>query len=414
MNTLDRLLQKLDEKQAEMARLDNAYAGKSPMAYLSPEAKEALGERMGHMGSNIPRLAVTCLTERLRVIGFKTNGTRDDALWATWLRNDLDQWATTAHREALALGRAYALVWVDRLGRATVSVESARQVAHITDPGTREIVAAVKRWETPTSTEAVVFEPDLITRYRADSIGAVAGFKTVEVLANPVGEVVVTPFVNTDRLLDVDGRSEMEDLLPLADAQNKALADMMVGSEYYARPRRWASGIELEERPVLDKDGNDTGETKSVNPFPESDRMMISEAVDAKFGSLPAADLGSYKAVIAVLQEQISAVSALPGHYLGIMANQPASAEANRTAEASLTARAAARQATFGRSWERVMRHVIAVETGADPDLTAPEVMWADPATRSIAQDADAVAKLAQANIITPDEGRDRINVEGN
>ena len=30
---------------------------------------------------------------------------------------------------------------------------------------------------------------------------------------------------------------------------------MMVTSEYVGRPRRWATGIELTEEPVLDADG---------------------------------------------------------------------------------------------------------------------------------------------------------------
>lgn len=410
---LSQLMQRLDEQEGDLTRLEQAYTGTSPMTYLSPEAKDALGNRMTRMCSNIPRLAVVSLAERLRVTGFLVDKQPSDELWAAWLRNDLDQWSTTLHREALAFRRAYAFAWVDGAGRPTVSIESPRQVAHVTDPGTREVLAAIKRWETKYTTEVVLVEPDRIRRYRAESIGATSGFKIVDDLSvdNPVGEVVITPFVNTDRLLDVDGVSEMEDLLPLTDAQNKALGDMMVGSEYYARPRRWATGIELEERDVIGDDGEPTGETEEVNPFPESHRMMTSEAVDAKFGSLPAADLQSYSSAIKVLQEQISAVSALPAHYLGITANQPASADAIRSAEASLTARAEARQATFGRSWERVMRHVYALAHQVDPSSIAPAVRWADPSTRSVAQESDAVLKLVQAQVITPAEGRARLGI---
>jgi hypothetical protein len=52
----------------------------------------------------------------------------------------------------------------------------------------------------------------------------------------------------------------------LVDALNKSLADMMVTSEYVGRPRRWATGIELTEEPVLDDDGQPTGDMKEVNP----------------------------------------------------------------------------------------------------------------------------------------------------
>ena len=75
------------------------------------------------MASNIPRLAVTALAERLRVTGF----TGAD-VWPDWIANDLDQLSGVAHREALALGTSYAIVWARPDGTPRVTVESARQV----------------------------------------------------------------------------------------------------------------------------------------------------------------------------------------------------------------------------------------------------------------------------------------------
>lgn len=387
MNTdlLTTLLQKIDEPAARYADLDRYYAGLQPLAFLSPEARKALGDRFGRLATNLPRLAVTSLAERLRVTGF----TGAD-VWTDWLRNDLDQESGIAHREALLLGASYVIVWADQLGRPKVTIESAKQVAVLTDPGTRRITAAVKRWETATTTEATVFLPDEIIRLRAEQTGAVtAGFKVVETLANPLGVVPVVRLRNGDRLLD-NGVSEIEDLKPLVDALNKVLVDMMTTSEYVGRPRRWATGIELEE--------NDEGE--AVNPIPEGNRAMISENDTAKFGQLEAARLDGYESAVNVLLGQIMAVSALPAHYIGQLSDTPASADALRAAEASLTARAEARQAAFGRAWEDVARLIVAVRDGADPQLVDVRVTWADAATRSIAQEADAVVKLYQAGLL--------------
>ena len=67
----------------------------------------------------------------------------------------------------------------------------------------------------------------------------------------------------------------------------------------------------------------------------------------------------------------------------------------------SLTARAEARQATFGRAWEQVGRLMIAVRDGRDPALIDDiRVLWADAATRSVAQEADAVVKLYAAGLL--------------
>ncbi|TMS50969.1 phage portal protein [Mycobacterium sp. DBP42] len=394
-DTLTTLLQKLDEPVAKYGELERYYSGTQPLAFLSPESKAALGTRFGRMATNIPRVAVTSLAERLRVTGFSGAD-----VWPDWLRNDMDQESVVAHREALLLGASYVIVWADAFGRPKVTVESAKQMACLRDPSTRTLTAAIKRWETATTTEAVVYGPQVITRYRANHTGATtAGFKVVDEIANPLGVVPVVRLLNSDRILD-EGVSEIEDLKPLVDALNKILADLMVASEYTGRPRRWATGVELEEVPVLDETGAETGETESVNPYPEGTRMMIAEGEVAKFGQLDAANMGGYSNAVDILLTQISAVSGLPAHYLGISHDNPASADALRASEASLTARAEARQAQFGRSWEDVARLVVAVRDGADPLRVDCRVQWADAATRSVAQEADAVTKLFAANLL--------------
>jgi hypothetical protein len=383
---LTTLAQKLDERTATFTELDSYYSGTQPLSFLSPEAKAALGSRFGRMASNIPRLAVTALAERLRIVGFSGAD-----VWPDWIRNDLDQTSGIAHREALALGSSYVIVWADAQGNPRVTVESPKQVTVLTDPGSRRIVAGLKRWETATTTEAVLYEPDQITRYRAQSTGATtAGFSVVERIDNPLGVPPVVRLRNGDRLLD-DGVSEIDDLKPLVDGLNKSLADMMVTSEYVGRPRRWATGIELDV-------DDETGE--EVNPIPEGDRAMVSEDPDTKFGQLDPADLAGYEAAVRVLLGQIMAVSALPAHYVGVFTDNPASADALRASEASLTARAEARQATFGRSWEDVARLMVAVRQGVDPAGVDVRVKWADAATRSVAQEADAIVKLHGAGLL--------------
>lgn len=409
---LQRLLQKVDEPAARYAELGRYYSGTQSLAFLCPEAKTALGNRFGRMASNIPRLAVTALAERLRITGFS-----DPELWADWIRNDLDQQSHIAHREALLLGDSYVMVWADQFGRPRVTVESAKQVAVLRDPATREVIAAVKRWPTQETTEAVYYLPDRIVRLRANNPGATTqGFATVDEITNPLGVVPVVPIHNHDRIwaevqyTDMPhdyGHSEIWDLMPLVDGLNKSLADMMVTSEYVGRPRRWATGIELEEQPRLDDDGNpvldDDGQPvmDTVNPIPEGNRAMISEAAEAKFGQLAAADLAGYENSVKVLLGQIMAVSTLPAHYVGVFTDNPTSADALRASEASLTARAEARQATFGRAWEQVARLMIAVRDGRDPALIDDiRVQWADAATRSVAQEADATVKLYQSGLL--------------
>ncbi|MCH9736135.1 MAG: phage portal protein [Actinomycetia bacterium] len=398
-----KLNQKLDEPLARYSLLDSYYAAKQPLAFLAPESKTALGNRFGRMASNIPRLAVTALTERLQITGFS-----DTALWPEWLRNDMDQLSNLAHREALLFGDSYVMVWADELGRPKVTVESAKQVTCLFDPGTREITAAVKRWETEVTTEAILYLPDQIIHYRAQNKGAkTLGFNVVQEIPNPLGVVPVVNLRNSDRILDEYGASEIDDLMPLVDGLNKSLVDMMTTSEFVGRPRRWATGIELEEKPVTDDDGNpvldddDNPVLETVNPIPEGNRAMIAEAPEAKFGQLASADLAGYEASVRIFLGQIMAVSTLPAHYIGIFTDNPASADALRASEASLTARAEARQETFGRSWEKVAKLMLAVLDQVAPDaIEDVGVFWSEAGTRSMAQEADAAVKLYEVGLL--------------
>lgn len=399
MFELSDLLARLDHHAPRRAMLEAYYTGSQPLAFLAPEARDALGARFGRMASNIPRLAVTALAERLRITGFRIDGRLAQGLWADWLRCDLDQLAAIAHREALTLGSAYVIVWADAEGLPLVTIESAHHVAVETDPATGTVVAAVKRWSDSTGTNAILYTAETISRFRASATNAVAGFKLLETLPNPIGVVPVVRLRNSDRLLGPSA-SEIDDLIPLVDALNKTLADMLVSSEYVGRPRRWATGIELVEADVLDEHGTPTGETTTTNPFPEANRMMVAEGAEAKFGQLAAADLAGYESAVRVIEGQIAAVSALPAHYLGILGDQPPSADSLRAAEASLTARAEARQATFGRAWEQVAELMVAVRTGLELGTFKASIEWADAATRSIAQEADAVVKLFAAGLL--------------
>src|SRR5699024_10786145 len=155
-------------------------------------------------------------------------------------------------------------------------------------------------------------------------------------------------------------------ILGLTDALSKLTVDLMVGSEYTARPRRWATGLALGE----DEDGDE------ISPNSEGDRMMINEEPDGKFGQLPGSDLAGYETAIGTIMRQISAVSGLPEYMLGIGGDNPTSADSIRASEAALTARAEARQIAFGRSWEQVARLIVAVRDGTDPALEIGRASW--------------------------------------
>ena len=388
------LLQAVDAPQARNAELERYLTGRQPLAYISPESRKALGNRLNTLAVNIPSLVVASIVERLRVSGFS-----DPRAWKLFVDADLDVLTAQAFSDALAFGTGYILVW-QKNGRPVASVEDPFQCAVLRDPADRSVIAGVKRYRTKDSTEAFIYLADRVEHWRASSPGAGAGFALVETIDHDLGTVPLVPIDN--------GHSEITAVAPLVDALNKLTLDLMIASEAAGKPRRWISGLELVERqrlnddgtPVLDGDGLPVIDVVSPIDDINTIQTMVSENPETKFGQLPASDLGGFKDGVQIIVSQIMAVSALPSHYLGILSNQPTSADALRASEAALTARAEARQLTFSRPLEQVGRLLIAVDTGTHPDDIPLRVQWAEAATRSTAQEADAVVKLYQAGLL--------------
>jgi len=124
--------------------------------------------------------------------------------------------------------------------------------------------------------------------------------------------------------------------------------------------------------------------------------ILIADDPDTKFGSLPATALDGFIAAADADIRVLAAVTQTPPHHLlGQIANL--SAEALAAAEASLTRKVEERKHSFGESWEQALRLCSWVmgDTEAASDTDA-QVRWRDMESRSLAQAADALGKLAQ------------------
>lgn len=416
------LIQQLDSRAPIVYKRDQRYRGEVPLRYAADEVSGDLK----HFGVNLCALAVDDVAERMRIKRLQVSSRgRDvsDVATRVWTRSHMDQLLQPVLVDALALGESYLIVWSDASGRATITPESAKHVTVVRDPVTREVVEAVKRWfhldtaGAVASEHAVYYTRDTVTSYVKESGGWVAS----DPIPNPLGVVPVVPLVNVHRVGDTLGTSVLDDLGPLVDALSKVIADMLVASEDVARPRRWASGVDLEETDAGDDgftaDGPAPGEGpaggQAVSPFESGNRMFTVESPDAKFGQLPGADLAGYSTAVGLVMQQIMAVSALPAHMMGVTTANPTSADGNRSAETAITARADSRIRVIGVDIEVAVCMAVAIELGVPVADVVTVLRWADPATKSAAQEADAVAKLHSLGIVTTEEARDMMGLDG-
>lgn len=123
--------------------------------------------------------------------------------------------------------------------------------------------------------------------------------------------------------------------------------------------------------------------------------MLVAEDADTKFGTLDSTPLDGFIAAHDADVRALAALSQSPAHELiGQMANL--SAEALAAAEASLTRRVTRLKHPLGEAWEQTLRLAGKVMGNEDAAKDfASEMHWRDMESRSMAQAADALGKMA-------------------
>ncbi len=396
---LETMERKLTARQPTLQRLQDYYDGKHRLAFTSQKFREAFGGMFAAFADNWCPLVVDAVEERLNVQGFRhgSDPKADADAWAIWQRNGLDAASQLAHSEALIRGDAYAIVWGDDDGQPVVSIESNRDVVVAYAPGDRtKRIAALKEWKDSDGTHAVLFTPAMVYKYLRDAntgewrIAPDPDGDEPWPLPNPLGVVPVVPLVNRPSLsVDNYGVSEFINVIPMQDAVNKLLADMLVASEFIAFPQRYVTGLELDEQP--------SGQVKP--PFQIAiDKLLVAEDSDAKFGTLSAGDLNNYVQGIELLVQHVASQTRTPPHYFYLSGNFP-SGDAIKSAETGLVAKSRRKMRFFGEAWEEVMRLCFKVLEDPRGDVEDSETIWGDPEYRSEAEMADSLIKRSAIGV---------------
>lgn len=423
---------RLDNRQHEYLQLQNYYEGDQPLSFIAPEISAQLNNRLDSLVINWASLIVNTIAERLVPLGYAIPGkkTATKQVNQIWQNNNLDEQVQQALIDTLVFGRSYAIVWGDKKNKATVSLESAKNMIAYRDPATRLWTAALKRWvEDDGRAYAVVYTPDKIWWCRSktknadtsdlyasaeqvtDLSGVPAnGWEVTDEIVNPLGQLNVVVLANRPLLTSPEGTSELSDVIAMADAVNKMATDMMVTSEFYATPRRWATGVELEERMTTDDEGEDVIVLNdNFDTGKAMGRWNLFEDTAAKVGQFPEAELANFIDGIDMLGKYIAAVKKIPAHYFDPSKSGLASAEAVRAAEAPLVVMAKRMMLTIGGALEQVGRLALMVESDDMPTASEMrmETLWQDPENLTQAQKVDAATKRAAIGVPTEQLWRD-------
>lgn len=382
-------LERIEQRAATLKSLRDHWNGRPDTAFLSKKSRDALEDTLSRLSVNFPRLLVSSYVDRMNLSGFKLyDGSAAPKAWSRHRRAGLTSRADLIHTDRLMYGAAYVTVWPEATGPAAV-LDNPFTMTVDTDPLTGTVSRAVRTWKHRGAAHALVIEAGSVTRWRSDAPDTGAAGLWYRVPGPELspwsadGIVPVVPFIRRMSTDDQDGTSIAADILDLTDAENKLMGDAMVTSESYARPRRWATGLEIQE----DEDG------EPIDPFGR-DRSLQSEDPETKFGQFDPARLDSYADMSATITQLIGAMTGLPPHYLGLHGDQPAAAEGVRAAEAQLTLRVTSELDQMTAPWGRV---ATLIDLADNRDVLTPSeyiAEWKSPEIRTPGQDSDSASKL--------------------
>jgi hypothetical protein len=370
------------------------YQGVQRLAFATSKWRDTFGSLFNELADNWCQLVVDAAVERLNVVGFRFgpfDESADEEAWQLWQANYLDADSTLAHTEACKVGVSYVLVTpnVDDPDTPRITVEDATQVITLQAPDDRRRrLAALKRWtELDGTSRAVLYAPDAFYRF-ARSKQRKTWVADGPPVPNVAGIVPVVPMLNNPTMMG-SGISDLNVVVPLQDAVNKLLADMLVNSEYVAFPQRFVTGLEIPIDP-------ETGRPLDRERFLSSvSRLWVAENPDVKFGQLAESDGAGYVHQIEALIQHVAAQTRTPPHYLLGQSGAFPSGESLKATETGLVAKVKRKQVTFGESWEEAMRLAFLYRGDQSRGAAAnAETLWRDPESRSEGELVDALIKL--------------------
>lgn len=370
------------------------YGGNHRVAFATDKWRSTFGALFAAFADNLCPAIVDAVVDRLQLDGLKSVGEllpgetdpNADLLDNLWDSNRMARRSGEVHLEALREGDAYVIVWPakDPALPPVITPQKANRMCVDYDegadtPGTIRVAAKVWPLNGKGTKWALnLYYADRIEKLETSSL-AQSGVmpekpeawgpridkgEAGSSLPHTYGRVPVFHFANNASTGEA-GVSELKDWVPLQDALNKSVADMLVAMEFQALPQRWIAGLEI----VYDEQGN------VVPAFePGADRIWQFVSENTKSGQFEAADLEKFIKVSDSLRAEGARVTRTPLHYLLLEGRFP-SGDALEVATQPLDSKVTDRRGSFGEAWEDLGEFAFALMGRTDVDL---EALWGE------------------------------------
>lgn len=375
---------------------EDYYAGDHPLAFATEKFRNTFGPLFQKLRDNLCPAVVEAESDRLYVTGWDGG----DAKAATELTEDcsLNRSVRNAVKDSVMQGDGFIIVSESENDAGVQFWKHSPDCVVIEyddedDPG--KIIRGAKLWEGNDGKWRLnLYYEDAIEKYRTASKvtngvpNKANRWRSLGADEHGYDEVPIFHFGHDADLGDM-GTSILKDVIPLQDALNKSLCDLMVAGEFISFPQRWATGLQID----VDEE---TGRPRNPPFVPGVDRIWTA-AGDVKFGQFQSGDLDAFIKVQTELRSEVCRVSGVPKHLLYLDAQYP-NGEALKTSEGRLVKKIEHQQENYDPEMRRMMRLAISIKRKGKNDADVVPV-WANAAPHNPLLDAETQLVKQQVGV---------------
>lgn len=340
------------------------------------------------------RRVVTAVTDQLYVEGYRAARASDNSKpWQWWQENGLDARQIAVHESTVGYGLAYNVVlpgksWLGDPMPVIRGLDPSQMVAVYDDPAWDDWPVYALRAEPKKVGDRTGWSLRLYDETRIHHLVMSSSGDSLSYVRSEDHNVGVCPVVRFTNHLDLRGRAtgDIEPIIPVLGRIDQTTFDRLIVQRFASWKVRTIAGM---AKPDVDEDAAAARLRLKVED------LLIAEDHETKFGTLDETSLDPFIHAHDADVRALAALAQAPAHeLLGNMANL--SAEALAAAEASLTRRVTRVKHPLGESWEQTLR--LGGRIMGDEDAArdfASQMHWRDMESRSMAQAADALGKMA-------------------
>ena len=376
-----------------------------------------------------PRKAVEVRTQRLRPQGFTLSGAADTStvledLDAAWTDNEMELGEKQAIEAAVEQSCSFAFVTrgATEKGEADplITIRSAEEATALIDSRSRRVTAAVEQIGAKPGERLTIST----TRYNLYLPGetvvvsqSTGKWMVEDAFATTKDWVLCSPYIHAPRLNRQFGSSAItRPVMSLTDMAVRVLLRQEVSAEFYSSPQRYLLGA------TQDQFRDEKGELIPMwefligsmvvmpdQPEEDEDGNLIPDPLRrAEVGQFPQMSMQPHSDHIRTVAMMFAGETNIPSDYLGIIHDNPSSADAIRANERALVAAAEAEQVNLGASRVRLAKNVlVALNNGMSPalakELRGLKSRWKNASTPSLIEESQDVAAQVGAQILLPD-----------